>query len=127
VLRLAMADPTDSAAFAEIEQLTHCDVEVHALPLSAIDELVDQGYRQGNTAVVRRTSHPAHPRLIPSRPRIPEAEAEVSETAQIPFAVLQATGPDDLESRFTALISVLVAKGLVSETELVEALQKLKV
>ncbi|TMQ24282.1 MAG: hypothetical protein E6J90_08610, partial [Deltaproteobacteria bacterium] len=52
LMRIAMADPTDTSAVAEIEQLTHCDVEVNALPLSAIDELVDKGYREVNTAVV---------------------------------------------------------------------------
>jgi hypothetical protein len=124
VLRIAMADPTDSAAVAEIEQLTHCDVEVSALPLSAIDELVDKGYRQVNTAVVSR-GNPGAPRFV-THVRLPEAESEVSETAQIQFALLQASGPDDVDSRLSALISVLVAKGVVSEDELVEALKKLK-
>ena len=55
ILRLAMADPTDTSAVAEIEQLTHSEIEVSALPLSAIEELVDKGYRQINTAVVHRS------------------------------------------------------------------------
>ena len=55
VLRLAMADPTDTAAVAEVEQLTHCEIEVNALPLSAIDELVVKGYRQINTGVISRS------------------------------------------------------------------------
>jgi hypothetical protein len=124
-----MADPTDTAAIAEIEQLTHCDVDVSALPLSAIDELVDKGYRQVNTAVVSRTGRggTGATMFVTSRGRIAtEIEAEVSETAQIPLALLQATGPDDLEARLSALVSVLVAKGLVTEAELVEALRKLK-
>ena len=125
LLRIAMADPTDTAAVAEIEQLTHCDVEVNALPLSAIDELVDQGYRQVNTAVVPRVGNPGAPRFVTSRGRIlPEAESEVSETAQIPFAALQAMAPDDVEARLSALISVLVAKGLITDAELAEALRK---
>jgi len=32
LLRIAMADPTDTSAIAEIEQLTHCDVEVQRAP-----------------------------------------------------------------------------------------------
>jgi hypothetical protein len=133
LLRIAMADPTDTAAVAEIEQLTHCDVEVSALPLSAIDELVDTGYRQVNTAVVPRQGTSGAPggatMFVTSRGRVlHEAESEVSETAQISFAALHATGPhqdgDDLEARLSALISVLVAKGLLTEAELVEALRK---
>ena len=96
LLRIAMADPTDTSAVAEIEQLTHCDVEVNALPLSAIDELVDQGYRQVNTAIVPRASNPGATASVTSRAgagaggmrTLPEAESEVSETAQIPFAAL---------------------------------------
>src|SRR5262249_61100421 len=38
VLRLAMADPTDPATIAEIEQLAHCDIDVSALPLPATQE-----------------------------------------------------------------------------------------
>jgi hypothetical protein len=127
LLRIAMADPTDTAAVAEIEQLTHCDVEVNALPLSAIDELVDQGYRQVNTAVVPRVGNPGGPKFVTQRGRIvPEAESEVSETAQIPFAALQAMAPDDVEARLSALVSVLVAKGLITDAELAEALRKAK-
>src|SRR4051812_11842532 len=125
VMRIAMADPTDTSAVAEIEQLTHCDVEVTALPLSAIDELVDQGYRQINTAVVPRVGNPGATMFVTSRGRVlPEAESEVSETAQIPFSALQAMAPDDLEARFAALVGVLVAKGVLTEAELAEALRK---
>ena len=127
LMRVAMADPTDTAAVAEIEQLTHCDVEVNALPLSAIDELVDKGYRQVNTAVVSRAGSPGAPVFVTSRGRVqPEAESEVSVTAQIPVSALQAMAADDLDARFTALVNLLVAKGLVSEAELAEALRKLK-
>jgi hypothetical protein len=125
VMRIAMADPTDTAAVAEIEQLTHCDVEVTALPLSAIDELVDKGYRQVNTAVVSRADSPGAA-AVTLRGRPPETESEVSVTAQIPIAALHAMAPDDLETRLTALVNALVAKGLVTEAELAEALRKLK-
>src|SRR5207248_9104357 len=54
ILRVAMADPTDTAAVAELEELTHCEIDTAALPLSAIEELVDKGYKQVSTAVVHR-------------------------------------------------------------------------
>jgi hypothetical protein len=132
VLRIAMADPTDTSAIAEIEQLTHCDVDVSALPLSAIDELVDRGYRQVNTAVVSRGNLTAPaPVSLWSRTSAPgsqppaEVEAEVSVTAQIPVATLQPPADDgDLAARLQALVGVLVAKGLITEAELAEALRK---
>ncbi|HET7501804.1 MAG TPA: hypothetical protein VFK02_12395 [Kofleriaceae bacterium] len=125
LLRLAMADPTDTSAVAEIEQLTHCDVEVSALPLSAIDELVDKGYRQVNTAVVSRVGNPGATMFVTSRGKVlAEVESEVSVTAQIPLSALTAPAPDDLEARFHALVSLLAAKGVLTEAELAEMVKK---
>ncbi|CAN5696133.1 hypothetical protein BH11MYX2_BH11MYX2_34260 [soil metagenome] len=127
VLRIAMADPTDTSAIAELEQLTKHEIDVAALPLSAIDELVDRGYKQNSTQVVHRTGSMfiTSKGSIPSRPGSVETDAEVSVTAQIPIAALQrAVGTDDLEARLTALVTVLTAKGLITEAELAAALQK---
>ena len=62
-----------------------------------------------------------------SRPGAIETDGEVSVTAQIPISALQqAIGADDLEARLTALVTVLTAKGLITEAELADALRKLK-
>ena len=130
VLRLAMADPTDTSAVAELEQLLHCEIDVSALPLSAIEELVDKGYRQINTAVVSRPGQRGQTMFVTQRGKITGAadvsESEVSVTAQIPLTMLQQAPADDLEVRISALIHVLTSKGLVTEAELAEALKKLK-
>jgi hypothetical protein len=131
VLRVAMADPTDTAAILELEQLAHCEIEVTALPLSAIDELVAKGYKQVSTLV---TNRPTRPRpfgdnlfVTTKNQRIDgnasSGEAEISTTAQITMAAL--VPPDhDLEARFRALCQLLVGKGLVTEAELAEALKR---
>lgn len=127
ILRVAMADPTDTAAVAELEHASHCEIEISALPLSAIDELVEKGYRQLNTAVVSRAGTSTATMFITSKGslRSIEHESEVSVTAQIPIATLQqAVGTDDLEARLSALVTVLTAKGLITEAELAEALRK---
>lgn len=131
VLRVAMADPTDTSAVAEIEQLTRAEIiDVSALPLSAVEELVEKGYRQINTAIVSRPGARGPSATRPSSGKITGpleiAESEISVTAQIPIASLQPPVPDDLEARLNALIAVLVGKGLVTEAELAEALRKLK-
>ena len=123
VLKLAMADPTDTAAVAEVEQLTHCDIDVAALPLSAIEELVDKGYKQVNTVVTRPGGKVA---IGIPRPISGEEPSEVSVTAQIPLSALQAVGESDLELRLNALTQVLVGKGLITEADLSDALRKLK-
>jgi Type II secretion system (T2SS), protein E, N-terminal domain len=130
VMRLAMADPTDTSAVAEIEALASCEIDVSALPLSAIDELVDKGYRQLNTAVVSRPGNPGGTMFVTSRGKDPQsvpayAESEVSVTAQIPISALRPDA-DDLDMRLTALVQLLVNKGLITEAELIEALVKLK-
>lgn len=125
VLRIAMADPTDTSAILELEQLAACEIEVTALPLSAIEELVEKGYHGFSTAITRRRD-----RLLGSkRPtrngvRAVELEPEVSVTTRIPVAAV--TNAPDLEERFAALCQLLVAKGLVTEAELAEALRKLR-
>jgi hypothetical protein len=122
VLRIAMADPTDTSAILELEQLAACEIEVTALPLSAIEELLDKGYKHFSTAVVNRSL------LVGRRTRTgpidvtPGGESEVSVTAQIPLIALL---PPDLDARVAALCSLLVKKGLISEAELAEALQSL--
>jgi hypothetical protein len=128
-LRVAMADPTDTAAILELEVIAHCEIEVTALPLSAIEELVDKGYRQFSTAVVHRPTRPFGDNLfITARQNRPptidaaDPSSETSVTAQIPLQALTQPGPD-LEARFAALCQLLVAKGLVTEVELVEALK----
>jgi hypothetical protein len=123
VLRIAMADPTDTSAILELEQLAACEIEVTALPLSAIEELVDKGYKAFSTAVVKNRDN----LFVTRRPtrtspvRIADVESEISVTAQIPLVSL--LGPD-LDARFVALCQLLVKKGVVTEQELAEALKK---
>ena len=124
VLRLAMADPTDTAAVAEIENLTHCEIDIAVLPLSAIDELLDKKYRQISTAVVHRGTM-----FVTGKAKVIPLSAdgdEISVTAQIPISALRPPDDRDLELKLTALVNVLVAKGVLTEAELAEALRKLR-
>ena len=131
VLRVAMADPTDTAAILELEVIANCEIEVTALPLSAIEELVDKGYKQFTTLITRPPKFSTNLGVTTKQNRLPtpiaDAESagasEVSVTAQIPLA--QLVPAPDLEARFVALCQVLITKGLVTEAELADALRKL--
>jgi hypothetical protein len=120
VLRVAMADPTDTAAVAEIEKLTQCEIDIAVLPLSAIDELLEKGYRQISTAVVHRGTMfvTGKAKVIP----ISGDGEEISVTAQIPISALQAPTDRDLEAKLGALVSLLVGKGVITEAELADAI-----
>jgi len=137
VLRVAMADPTDTAAILELEVIANCEIEVTALPLSAIDELVERGYKQFSTAVTRpklfgdnlavttKQNRPGAPTRQPPQPIDgTDTSTEVSVTAQIPLSLLVPS--PDIEVRFMALCQVLIAKGVITEAELAEALKKLE-
>ncbi len=119
-----MADPTDASAILELEHITHCEIEVTALPLSAIEELLEKGYKAISTQVVPRPrTKSVVTRKTPLAIDVQSlTEAEVSVTAQIP---LGAMAPDPaIEEKFAALCQLLVKKGVVSEAELIEALKK---
>jgi hypothetical protein len=123
-----MADPTDTSGILEIESLTNAEIDVSVLPLSAIEELVNKGYRQLTTAVVTRPT--GHTSFVTQKGKIGSAseipESEVSVTAQIPLVALRELGgSDDVEARFMSLVHLLVAKGVITEAE-ADALRKNK-
>jgi len=131
VLRIAMADPTDTTAIAELAHITQCEIELMTLPLSAIEELVEKGYRAITTAVTNRPT--GSTKLLATRRStgvtpVVERESETSVTAQIPLASLASlrdAATDDLEVRLTALVKILMAKGLITEEELAEAIRSM--
>jgi len=132
VLRVAMADPTDTSAILELEVIANCEIEVTALPLSAIEELVDKGYKQFSTAVMSRQKLFGTNLAVTTKQNrvqpIDSAEAagssEVSVTAQIPLSSL--VPATTVDSRLAALCHVLISKGVVTEAELADALKKLE-
>ena len=101
-----------------------------ALPLSAIEELVDKGYRQVTTAVVQPRGQPGGTDVRhtdAARSGSPEAESEVSVTAQIPLRVAAgAWRPTTSRPGSPRWSALLVAKGVVTEAELAEALREAK-
>lgn len=137
VLRLAMADPTDAVAVAEVEHVTGCRVDPILMTLSAVEELVEKTYRALVTEVMKRTcergQEPAA-RLTRGKDGVREARDTVREPAPggagraasgaqgadgsttVPFHRL--SDEADVDTRLRALTRLLVAKRLVSEEEL---------
>jgi hypothetical protein len=118
VLRIAMADPTDATALAEVEHVAGCELEVSILPLSAIDELTEQGYR-GLGAEALRQRRPFGEGMKPSTQ--PHARREIGEdTALTPATVPFHSVAEEAEVglRLRALVRLLEAKGVLAEGEL---------
>lgn len=125
VLRIAMADPTDATALAEVEHVAGCELEVSILPLSAIDELTEQGFR-GIQTQVTRPRRPFGEGATPSTQ--PHARAMIGDdTAVTPSTVPFHSVADeaDLGLRLRALVRVLEGKGVLLEGELENAVIEL--
>jgi hypothetical protein len=134
ILQLAMADPTDTMAVAEVEHITGCQVEGHLMPLSAVEELVHKSYRAFVTEVMRRERKdgtqpiPSAPAQVHDTHRVvaPAAATTTASAAQpstVPFHRI--SDEADLELRHRALLELLVQKNLVSEAEYEEQIRLL--
>ena len=147
-LRLAMADPTDAVAVAEVEHVTGCRVEPILMTVSAVEELVEKTYRALVTEVIKRvgdqragggragepgpeqTADPAvsdAARAGRSAPRPPPggapARSGTDGPVTIPFHKL--SDEADVETRLRALVNVLQARRLVTDDELEEEVRQL--
>jgi hypothetical protein len=134
VMRLAMADPTDGSAIAEVEHLTTCELDITALPLSAIEELTETGYRGMTTEVVLRARRPfgegvmTHTPLIAVLPSLGDAGADgAADGLDAPATVPHHSVADeaDVALRVRALVQVLVGKGILREEEYDDAVRDL--
>jgi hypothetical protein len=116
-LRLAMADPTDQVAVAEVEHITGARVIPTVMTLSAVEELIETGYRGFVTQVMKREGVSAYRRSA----AVPTEPAPHSTTIPHHRVVDEA----DAGLRLEALEQVLVDKGLVTASELDEAVRNL--
>jgi hypothetical protein len=123
LLKVAMADPTDGVAVAELEHLSNCRVEVTLMPLSAIEEMVERGYKAVVTEVMKRSA------LLPAgvgertQKLAVEAEEGGPQPATMPFHRL--SDEADLGTKLQALLDILLDKGLLSDDEFEERVRQL--
>jgi len=109
VLEVAMADPTDAIALAEVEHVSDCRVEVSVMPIFAVEEMVEQGYRQYVTEVIRKEVTSEFGQVGIRKAIIPST---------IPYHRL--SDEASLEVRFQALFNILVEKQVLTEDEFEE-------
>lgn len=125
LLRVAMADPTDGVAIAELEHLTGCRVEVTLMPLSAIEEMVERGYRAVVTEVLKRQapvfgsgSGAGTARKLDGDP-----SDDGPQPATMPFHRL--SDEADVGTRLQALLDILLDRGVISDDEYEERIRQL--
>jgi Type II secretion system (T2SS), protein E, N-terminal domain len=128
VLRLAMADPTDAVAVAEVEHVTGCQVDPVLMTVSAVEELVEKTYRALVTEVMKRTSEPVEEAAAGPAEARRGARGKVGASGTegpitVPFHRL--SDEADVETRLKAVINLLLAKNLVTDDELEEEVRQL--
>ncbi len=132
VLHLAMADPTDTVAVAEVEHITGCQVETSLLPLSSIEEMVDKAYRAFVTEVIPRRRKPfgkgvkvtTEPMAQVKSSSLSGAGAkELKKPSTVPFH--RVADEASVELRHQALLALLLEKDIISEGEYREKVREL--
>lgn len=107
---LAMADPTDHGAIAEVERASGAVVDVAVLPLSAIEELGERGYKELNTQVVRRSSRVfgGEVKVSPRPHQRDDGEPDDSRSAE---------GEPSVEVKVEALVRLLVDREVITAAD----------
>jgi hypothetical protein len=133
VLQLAMADPTDAVAIAEVEHLTGCRVDPALMTLSTIEELTARGYGGFVTKVMRRERPPAeaaaravgalHDVAVDGVPALGAAPSPAGPPVTAPFH--RVADEADVRAQLEALVQLLVDKGVLERAELDEAVRQL--
>jgi hypothetical protein len=115
-LDIAVADPTDAVALAEVEHVTGCDVEPRVMTLAAIEELVESSYRHLVTEVMHREK----------RGRRGGRKDAAARGARRMTAEGRATSEaGDLALRHQALLAILIEKQLITRDEYEAELRRL--
>ena len=130
LLRLGMADPTDAVAIAEVEHVTGCRVDVSLMPLSAVEEMVETGYRAFVTEVMKRApAGGGNVRSAPSRRRQggPDDGDVATEESPLPTTMPFHRLSDEahLGLRLQAILDLLLEKRLITEDEYEEKVRQL--
>jgi type II secretion system (T2SS) protein E len=111
ILRLAMADPSDSETMADLEAASGMKVEAVVAPLRAVEAALRHVYRGFVTAVIPRAESRRAPFGGDLRPQTQ------------PFRTVEDDAP--LELRHRALLELLVARGVITFEEYLAELRRL--
>jgi hypothetical protein len=124
VLRVAMADPTDLVAVAELQDAVEGELELCLLPLHLLEDMIEKQYRAYSTAVVQRPNARAQQfvdNIFVTKGRRRKSgglNTATTEDNEISWR--------DLDLRFRGLFRALIMKGVISASEVVEAIEALK-
>jgi hypothetical protein len=112
--RVAMADPTDAAALAMLEDAVDGTIEPVLASLATVEDAITRAYRGFVTEVIHRVETvPAPGPVAPPRPREPFG-ANLSEISTQPFHQIEGEAPLELRLRMARTDPAAVAAARVS-------------
>jgi hypothetical protein len=117
VLGVAMADPTDTVGIAELEHLSGCVVEPVLVTLSAVEEMIEEGYKHAVTEVMPRAALQRGAAEARGRSKLPK------KSKTTPFHRIANEAGPELQTR--ALVQLCVDKGVFTQDEYEAALRAL--
>lgn len=118
-LRLAMADPTDPVAIAEVEHRSGLTIVPELMTLSAIKEMVEDEYKKIVTEVVKRDRRlfgaDAEPVKSSGSSGSMDDKKPDDNPKTVPFHRI--SDEAEISVRFTALLRLLIENKIISEDE----------
>jgi len=116
LLRVAMADPTDAVAIAELEHISGCSVEPVLVTLSAVEEMIENAYKHFVTEVMKRGGSSARAFSMLASGNSPHPKT-------VPFHRI--SDEVSLSLRLRALVNLLVDKGVFEKDDYEKAVKAL--
>ncbi len=123
-LRLAMADPTDPVAIAEVEHRCGLTIVPELMTLSAIMEMVDTEYKKFVTEVMKRDSRLFGESLSSAVESVAsKMSSDTDPSKTIPFH--RVSDEAELSVRVNALVQLLIENNLISEDDYEDKVREL--
>jgi type IV pilus assembly protein PilB len=129
-VRVALANPLDEGAVAAVREATHLEVEPMVATVSGLRAAIDREYRTGNTAVIRAPSERSElpredTRQMDAGDRsAPRTSPGTNPMGTAPMHRLEHEAP--MEQRHEALLLTLIDAGVLTRSDYIAALRRLK-
>ncbi len=129
-IRVALANPLDEAAVAAVREATALEVEPMVATVSGVSAAIDREYASSNTAIIRAPRAPSDlPREDTRKMREDDRRAGKTNPGTNPMGTspmhrLEHDAP--IEQRHEALLLALVDAGVLTRSDYLAALRRLK-
>jgi hypothetical protein len=123
-LRVAFANPLDDDAVASVRELTGLEVEPMVATVSGVKAALDREYSARNTEIIRGPRSEARPELPPEDTQQLLGPRDPTNAGTDPIHRIESEAT--MEQRHEALLLTLIEAGVLTRSDYVAALRRLK-